>query len=58
MRARIQREQEAASAKKNNFVSKKVGKFTRREKRALYSGDRSIIVALLEGDRSYFEKDA
>lgn len=58
VRARIQREQEMASVKKNNFVSKKVGRFTRREKRALYSGDTSILVALLEGDRTYFEKDA
>ena len=35
-----------------------MGRFTRREKRALYSGDTSILVALLEGDRTYFEKDA
>ena len=38
----------------SNFVSKKVGRLTKREKKAVYSGDTSIITALLEGDRTFF----
>ena len=47
VKMREQRSAAHTAAQKANFVSKKVTRLTRMDKRALYSGDTSILVALL-----------
>ncbi len=58
VRSRVQRACESTAMSRNNFVSKKIARLTRREKKSLYAGDTSVLLALLEGDRTYFEEDA